>query len=60
MKSKPLTDAKCRNAKFDEVGETNWSTVAVTCLISSGYFNLGEWPRELRLNNIAAWVRRVR
>ncbi|WP_333982478.1 hypothetical protein, partial [Burkholderia gladioli] len=28
--------------------------VALTCLISSGHFNLGERPRLLQLNNTAA------
>ncbi|CAJ7188106.1 ISBma1, transposase [Burkholderia pseudomallei] len=28
--------------------------VQVTCLISSGHFNLGERPRLLQLNNTAA------
>lgn len=26
----------------------------LTCLVSSGHFNLGEWPRLLQLNNTAA------
>ncbi|EDT40020.1 hypothetical protein BamMEX5DRAFT_4200 [Burkholderia ambifaria MEX-5] len=28
--------------------------VLLTCLISSGHFNLWEWPRLLQLNNTAA------
>ncbi|CAJ9804711.1 phage tail protein I [Burkholderia pseudomallei] len=30
------------------------SDIPVTCLISSGHFNLGERPRLLQLNNTAA------
>ncbi|VBH32074.1 hypothetical protein [Burkholderia pseudomallei] len=29
-------------------------TITLTCLISSGHFNLGERPRLLQLNNTAA------
>ncbi|VBL71898.1 ISBma1, transposase [Burkholderia pseudomallei] len=36
--------------------EPTWqgACMAVTCLISSGHFNLGERPRLLQLNNTAA------
>ncbi|CAK0144773.1 transposase [Burkholderia pseudomallei] len=38
----------------DYVWHANKRVAKVTCLISSGHFNLGERPRLLQLNNTAA------
>ncbi|VBJ34287.1 ISBma1, transposase [Burkholderia pseudomallei] len=36
------------------LGRPTVDSLKVTCLISSGHFNLGERPRLLQLNNTAA------
>ncbi|VBF90435.1 hypothetical protein [Burkholderia pseudomallei] len=45
---------KCVQQRLDFANGLSRVETGVTCLISSGHFNLGERPRLLQLNNTAA------
>ncbi|MBF3684487.1 hypothetical protein, partial [Burkholderia pseudomallei] len=49
---KPACAEKAWGQWFEQAQQSG--IAALTCLISSGHFNLGERPRLLQLNNTAA------